>query len=1108
MKQRLTLLAMALIAVFTARAQMIAYDVQTTTTDYEDVTGGTVVDLQETVGKDFSKLLLDNDGNLNFTAAEDVTAFPIGFDFAYNSKVMKYFLIGTNGEILLSDVETVSTNIHQNSGANLFSNNNYDNFFGISSREGYYGLDDTEISYKTEGEAGSRVLVIQYKNIDLRGTYNAANDYCGAKANIQYRLFEATGNLQIKVSGFKPENTGSSNFMRLGIVGDKGDRLLVTSYDGSQFGTGTSSITYSADSYPADGTTYTFVAPEPCETPATAPTELALTSTSTQISGTFTPGAADYYLVLATTDNELTETPADHTKYVLSQVVGNATVIAVVEAGEFTSPQTFADLMTPGVKYTVFVYGYNSKCANGPLYNATPAKASIATKPEAPEAITVSNVDKNTLQLNVKPAGSAPVLVAMTTEQYVNTANQYLTYGVFGQPAGTYNVGDEIEGGGKVVFAGSTAGGITQVMADLGLANATDLGSYTMADGTAITFKQNTGTTPPRYYTSGAAARMYAKNSLEIAAEKNIEKVVLTIVSDYAGNDELYAETAEGEKATVAKEGTTIAITNINSKSLNIVNDYSDTKSGTQLRIVSLTVYTEAEPIALELEGLEAGTPYFFRAWSADGEGAYSTLYVDASDVTAAELPWELTIDETLVTGSDYLGWKSDDNATGAWTDNSRNGYIYNQITSVDAENGAEAWYESPYIYLSEGTNRIKTTIAGTQRSGWMQGAWTLADGDEVKFQVTKDGTEYKDILVINKDNCESMANADFKPFEAAFSDYAGEKVRLRIYIKRFSMGQTQFGKLLIEEKPAVDYPANIRVAATEGNSVTIEWDAEENATSYDVSYKLASDEEWSEPQTVTETAITLTELQGLATYEVKVRSNGATITSGWSDAISFTTGASVPFEFVVADADDITIWTAYSGELTENTELAEGGDIQVTQRSGFGGMMIKYIYFTPSGTTSNSWLVSPAIGLGTDATKKLQATLSLNAMELGESDSFTLKVVVANDGENFSSANVIGTIEKSELEEGTDKDFTFDFTGFSGSIRLGYYIEASNEDGLATYLNFLKMGLLVDDTAVGIQQNVTTQQPANAIFNLQGQRIGKAQKGLNIVDGKKFIVK
>jgi hypothetical protein len=217
-----------------------------------------------------------------------------------------------------------------------------------------------------------------------------------------------------------------------------------------------------------------------------------------------------------------------------------------------------------------------------------------------------------------------------------------------------------------------------------------------------------------------------------------------------------------------------------------------------------------------------------------------------------------------------------------------------------------------------------------------------------------------------------------------------------------------------------------------------------------------------------------------------------------------------VPFEFVVSAADDLSIWKAYSGELSENTELTEGGDFQVIQRSGLGGMTMKNIYFSPYGATSNSWLVSPAISLGSDATKKFQATLALSTLELGESDSFTLKVVVANDGENFSSANVIGTIEKSDLPaNGEEKDFTFDFTGFSGSIRLGYYIEASGEAYGLTYLEFLKMGLAEGEgTPVGIQQNTATVRNAGNIFNLQGQRMNTMQKGLYIIDGKKVIKK
>ena len=98
MKKISALLATALLGILPASAQMIAYEVTTTTADYVGLEGATVVDLQGTVGTDLKGLMLDADGNMNFNTAEDVTGFPIGFDFGYNGQTMKDFLIGTDGE--------------------------------------------------------------------------------------------------------------------------------------------------------------------------------------------------------------------------------------------------------------------------------------------------------------------------------------------------------------------------------------------------------------------------------------------------------------------------------------------------------------------------------------------------------------------------------------------------------------------------------------------------------------------------------------------------------------------------------------------------------------------------------------------------------------------------------------------------------------------------------------------------------------------------------------------------------------------------------------------------------------------------------------------------
>ena len=87
MKKKLSLLALAIIATLSASAQMIAYTVQTKVQG--PMGTPTVLDLQGTTGTDFSGLMIDADGNLEFNNVVNAKEFPIGFDFGYNGKVMK-----------------------------------------------------------------------------------------------------------------------------------------------------------------------------------------------------------------------------------------------------------------------------------------------------------------------------------------------------------------------------------------------------------------------------------------------------------------------------------------------------------------------------------------------------------------------------------------------------------------------------------------------------------------------------------------------------------------------------------------------------------------------------------------------------------------------------------------------------------------------------------------------------------------------------------------------------------------------------------------------------------------------------------------------------------
>ena len=655
--KRLTFLAMAFFAVLSASAQMIAYSVST------NVVGEpgepTVIDLQGTTGKDLSGIVIDADGNIEFNSAQNLKGFPIGFEFRYNSQKMTHFLIGGDLEVQLSPTETISTDVHKNN-SNWFTTNGIHDVIGITTRQGTYGLDDTQISFWTEGQEGYRALVIEYKNVDFQGTYNAENDYCGAKATVQYRLYEKTGNIEMKVSGFKPVNTGTYNFMRIGILGDSRDFAQVQAWDGSVFSSRDANISYSPTSYPVDGTVYTFQAPEACVTPTVAPADLVLTSTTTQISGTFTATQGDHFLVLATTEAELSEKPADGTKYKVGDELGNARVIANVDRAEFVGPNDMAQ-----GTFNVFVIAYNSLCMDGPLYGNEAATAAIAMKPGAPASLAVTAADKDNISLKAEDSG-AQMVIAMTAEQHFNSIGQGYPYGEFGTPAGTYEVGQEIDGGGKIVYIGSSVD-------------------------------------------------------------------------------------------------------------------------------------------ALGINDLESGKPYFFRAWSTDGNGGYSSEYLDINAVTAAELPWEFDIN-AIPTGEAPLGWakSSEDDA---WSVNSRAGYFYNQVNVAAETDPNIIWLESPDIYLGEGSNWLSIDLAATAIPVRFATDWVMGDNDKVAIQVTADGVEYKDILAITKDNMPGddgegnamWQNGQFYSFKVNFSEYAGQKVKVRIYIQRMSKGQVQLKNFKID---------------------------------------------------------------------------------------------------------------------------------------------------------------------------------------------------------------------------------------------------------------------------------------------------------------------
>ena len=1000
MKKRLSLFVMAFMAVLAAQAQMIAYSVST------NVVGEpgepTVIDLQGYTGTDLKGLMFDADGNGVFNAVEDAKGFPIGFDFRYNSKKMTHFLIGSDMMIQLSPTETISTVAHLNR-IKLFTTDGIHDVIGIIPREGVWGLDDTKISYWTEGTEGYRALVIEYKNIDFGngGGWGTEGEFCGAKATVQFRLYEQNGNIEMKVKGMKPADPGRYNFFRVGILGDSNDFVQVQSWDGTVISARDNSISYNADKYPVDGMVYTFVAPEPCVSPTVSGSNLQLASTTDQITGTFEIGNGDHYLVLATTDETLSERPADMTKYKADDVIGNAKVIAVTDRGEFSGAQG----MEQGT-YNVFVIAFNSACMNGPLYCNEFIKGTIALKPAKPAALAVADADKNAIKLSATDSG-AQMVIAITEERGQDRWGDPLSTGQFGEPTGNYNVGDAIEGGGKVVYVGNTSDAI------------------------------------------------------------NVSELV-------------------------------------------------------------------------------AGKVYFFRAWSTDGNGGYSSEWLDINAMTANELPWEPALEGTGPSEVP-LGWTSNSTEDNFWTvENYNDLYLYSDARYV--EGSLETWIEGPAIYLNEGSNWLSVEIGANAIPVRWASDWEMAEGDEIAIQLTTDGVEYKNILTITKDEMPTWTMDEFKTFRVNFSEFAGQKVNVRLYVKRASKGQVNFRNLKVEGTlygivgtiPGLTWDDDLFMSQDPNNKNIYTASLNVNVTEVPdeaYSYKLRTNQSWDgyqlpevgnqnwKPAEAGDYTLVFTADLAANSLSLSVQrpfSVSFDNKGGWSKVYAYTwiedeggnviaepSGAwpgtpvevsggffnrSWTYNFASEKQPQYIIWNNGGGDELEQAD--QTADLPFVNGK-------KYSYFpeitsiqlpgsfnnwngsemTP-GDYPNQWNTTIAV------TEDVEFKLLVNGNWLGYND------VTIEDPNGW-------------LEEGAD----------NGNIKLKHSVAQKEAYFIVAYWQNpgtdVKSGWLVsveegdvNNVVSGVRSATANAVTKQTIHNLKGQRQQKTQRGVNIINGKKTVVK
>lgn len=451
------------------------------------------------------------------------------------------------------------------------------------------------------------------------------------------------------------------------------------------------------------------------------------------------------------------------------------------------------------------------------------------------------------------------------------------------------------------------------------------LSPIALDDNVSVSFFKGTNNNPPKYFTNGAAVRVYGSNSMTIAAGQEVEitSVVITFGSG-DGSNEITADAGNFEDGTWTGNASSVTFT---------VGGTSGHR-----RVAALTVtYTTSTPepptpivVSTPTFAPEAGTYDAAQnvtiACATDGAAIYYTL--DGTTPTANSTLYENAIEITetaTINAIAFVGETASDVATATYTINvtpiepdepdepsvldfdsiATLPYVYNFDDGIDpyfmAENGeaVNQWYvgqaqtfDNKKLYISSNfgvTNKYDVTKASTVVA--YRDVMVPATGAVLSFDYRVNGQAGYDYLQVSLEHGnEAVPVAQLSGVNewASFSyDISGElagEVRVKFTWVNNATNGNQF-PAAIDNLSVIETPCSQPTALTatvDSTTAVITWTAVEGQTAWNLQYKLANHSEW---YTVpaTETTVTLNDLQGNSNYEMRVQAVCGENTSAWT---------------------------------------------------------------------------------------------------------------------------------------------------------------------------------------------------------------------------------
>lgn len=202
-----------------------------------------------------------------------------------------------------------------------------------------------------------------------------------------------------------------------------------------------------------DDIVWTAYSNTPCVTPTATPTNLVFgTISNNSISGSFTAAApaADEYLVVRSTSNNLGATPVHGTVYDESDQLGNGVVVSRSNSTSFT-----AQSLNSGTTYYFFVFALNANCSGGPLYRTTPLSGNATTTTPAP--CTSPTAAPTALSLTASSTSiSGSFTASSSADGYLVVRSTNNTLSAVPSNGTTYTEGSSLGGGTVIKFGQGT----------------------------------------------------------------------------------------------------------------------------------------------------------------------------------------------------------------------------------------------------------------------------------------------------------------------------------------------------------------------------------------------------------------------------------------------------------------------------------------------------------------------------------------------------------------------------------------------------------------------------------------------------------------------------